>query len=223
MWCGLIQIDQFWFDEAFVVFNYPVAHLEWLSALSGVLAVWLAARENILSWPVGLVNILSAFFIYHHVQLYADMFLQVYFFGMGLYGWHHWQREHRAALPLKWMSAKMRLASGVFVVSGSAVMGWCMTRLHIWFPQWFFVAAAFPYADSAVAVGSVLANFLLARRYLENWILWIGIDLLCVYLYFNKGILLIALEFLVFLALASYGLFYWTRLKKSNERTTQRV
>jgi len=213
----LILLDHFWFDEAFVLFKYPVVHLEWLSALAGVAAVWLAARENILSWPIGLVNILSAFFIYHHVQLYADMFLQLYFFGMGLYGWHSWRWEHRAAIPLKWMTGKMRLASGMLLALASVAMGWCMTRLHIWFPQWFPLAAAFPYADSVVATSSVLANFLLARRYLENWILWIGIDLLCVYLYFYKGILLFALEFLVFLVLAGYGLFYWARRMKRGE------
>jgi len=207
-----------WFEEAFSIWEMPVSWIECISVLAGIVAVYLAAKENILTWPIGLVNIATAFFIYYHVHLYSDMFLQIYFFGISLYGWWIWNTEHRAEVPLKWLNRRQRLQQCALLVVCSLLAGWWMTRIHLDFPKAFPHPAAFPYADTLVAIGSILANTLMAKRYLESWILWIAIDVLCVYLYLQKDILLIAMEFLIFLILAIYGFWNWMRLKKKQDR-----
>jgi len=197
----------------FSIGTYNVSALELFSVIAGIWAVYLAARENILSWPIGLLNITSAFFIYYQVRLYSDMFLQIYFFGIGIYGWYVWKNEKRANLPLKWLSTNQRFTLAALIAICTLVFGYWMTKIHIQFPSLFPVAAAYPYADTWVAITSIVANTLMAKRYIENWILWIVVDILCVYLYLQKGIAFVSFEFFIFLILACYGLMKWRRMK----------
>lgn len=201
-----------WFQPLFSVWDYPVSYIEFISVIAGITAVYLAARENIFTWPIGLINITTAFFIYYSVHLYSDMFLQFYFFGIGLYGWWFWTQEKRTAVPLKWLSLNSNLILIFVIASCSLGMGYLVSHLHEYSPNLFPKEASFPYADSLVAVASIVANTLLAKRYIENWILWILIDLICIYLYIQKDLYFIALEFLLFLGLAAYGLHSWVRL-----------
>ncbi|MBK9960819.1 MAG: nicotinamide mononucleotide transporter [Saprospiraceae bacterium] len=71
----------------FSLLGYPVSYMEFVGTVFGIAGVWLAAKANILTWPVGLVNIILFFLIFYQVQLYSDMFLQIYFFMISLYGW----------------------------------------------------------------------------------------------------------------------------------------
>ncbi len=204
-----------WFETAFNLIGYTVTYLELISVCSGILAVYLAAKERIWTWPVGILNIITAFFIYFHVQLYSDMFLQLYFFAISIYGWWFWAKEQKTRVPLKYLNSAQRARCLILMLACSMGFGWFISNIHVFFPAQFEHPAAFPYADSWVAVSSILANTLMAQRYIENWILWILIDLLCVYLYIQKDILFIALEFLVFLGIAIYGLQNWRRYFKT--------
>lgn len=99
------------------------------------------------------------------------------------------------------------------------VLGNYMTQIHMVLPEIFTEKAAYPYADTWVATTSIVANTLMAKRFIESWILWIAIDVLCVYLYYQKDIHFIALEFLFFLGLATYGLYSWMHLKKQQDQS----
>lgn len=201
-----------WFEPLFSIWEYPVSRIEFISVLAGIVAVYLAARERIMTWPIGLINISTAFFIYYSVHLYSDMFLQLYFFGIGVYGWWFWTKEQRTAIPLKWLSQSSRVILAIIILICSVLLGYAVSQLHLYFPSVFEHEASYPYADTLVAVGSIVANTLLAKRYIENWILWILIDVICVYLYIQKELFLIAAEFFLFLGLASYGLYSWVKL-----------
>lgn len=96
-----------------------------------------------------------------------------------------------------------------------------MSLIHEFFPTAFPEPAAYPYADTLVAVASIVANTLMARRFIESWVLWIGIDVICVYLYFQKDIKFIAFEFLIFLILAFYGLYSWILLKRKQDQISK--
>lgn len=200
----------------FTIGTYGVSALELFSVITGIWAVYLAAEEKILTWPIGILNIVSAFFIYFHVRLYSDMFLQIYFFGIAIYGWINWKNEKRAQLPLKWLTTIQRIYLAILIAIFTAVLGYFMSQIHIHFPATFPEAAAYPYADTWVAVTSIVANTLMAKRIIENWILWIVVDILCVYLYLQKGIAFVSFEFFIFLILACYGLFKWRRMKEKN-------
>lgn len=203
-----------WFQPAFNVFNYPVSFIELISVFSGITGVYLAAKEKIISWPIGLINITTAFFIYFSVQLYSDMFLQCYFFFISIYGWYYWKKEKQEHIPLKWMTSKERTLWIVIILLTTLLFGYLISRLHEWLPSIFPITASYPYADTFVAIMSIVANTLLAKRIIENWVLWILVDLICVYLYIQKGILFISFEFFIFLSIAVFGLLEWIRMQK---------
>jgi nicotinamide mononucleotide transporter len=202
------------FQNIFSIAGYPISLIEFISVVCGIVAVYLAAKEKIINWPIGLINIITAFFIYFHVQLYSDMFLQCYYFLISIYGWYFWSREKENHIPLKILSTKQRIQIILIIIIGSLLAGTIISRLHLIPNGWFPKPAAYPYADSLVAVMSILANALLAKRYLENWFLWILVNTISVYLYIQKEIVFIAFEFFVFLLLAIYGLIEWKKLYK---------
>lgn len=196
----------------FEVLGYPVSYLEFISVCFGLLAVYLAAKENILTWPLGLINIITAFFLFYRVQLYSDMFLQIYFFAISLYGWYFWRKEKTEHIPLKYLSFFEKAKVLIIILLGTFIFGWFIQDIHLYFPKLFQVPASYPYADTFIAVASIVANTLLARRVIENWVIWITVDVLCVFLYFDKNIKFIALEYFIFLLLAIFGLKSWRTL-----------
>jgi len=195
----------------FTLANYPVSYIEFTGSLAGVAAVWLATRSNILTWPLGLINIILFFLIFWQVSLYSDVFLQVYFFIISIYGWINWSREQKEHIPLWRLSSYQRWITFTVTVLLTLMMGFLMSHIHHVFPDLFENPAAFPYADSFVAVTSVIANTLMAKRIVENWILWILVNLFGVTIYFLKDIIFVSIEYLIFLGLAIVGHFHWRR------------
>lgn len=192
--------------------GYPLSLIELLGTLSGLVSVWLATRAHVLTWPTGIVNEAFFFLLFFQVQLYSDMFLQVFFFVVSVYGWLNWRKKagsERRGISM--LNTDWRLIYLGILVVGTVVLGFVMGRIHLWLPQWFAEPAAYPYADAFTTMASVLATFLLARKCLESWWLWILVDVVAVVLYFLKGINFVAVEYLIFLGLATYGLMNWRK------------
>jgi nicotinamide mononucleotide transporter len=204
---------EWWNSIFFSVLNYPVSYLEFLATISGLACVWLAAKNNILTWPIGIINIFTSFVIYYQVALYSDVFLQIYFFVTAIYGWYFWNQQKNMVKKITTLTLNSKIMYASIILVATFVLGYGMTQIHFYFPKLFPVPAAYPYADTLVAVASIFANFLMAKRILENWMLWIFVDVLACYLYYTKGIKFIALEYVVFTALASYGLYGWWKEK----------
>ncbi len=199
----------------FTILGYPVTYLEFMATISGLVAVYLAARNIIFTWPIGIINIVTSFVIYFQVALYSDMFLQIYFFITALYGWYFWNRQKGIMKKITMLSVQQQVIYGIIICLATLILGYQMSSIHIYFPVLFSVPAAFPYADTLLAVASIIANLLMAKRILNNWVLWIGIDVLATYLYYVKGIKFLALEYFIFTLLALYGLYGWWREKQS--------
>lgn len=194
------------------VAGYPLSLIELLGTLSGLVSVWLATRAHVLTWATGIVNEAFFFLLFFQVQLYSDMLLQVFFFVVSVYGWINWRKKTGAEKKgISVLSADWRLIYLGILVLGTLVLGFVMSRIDVWLPQWFVQPAAYPYADAFTTMASVLATFLLARKCLESWWLWIVVDVVAVVLYFLKGINFVAVEYLVFLGLATYGLLNWRK------------
>jgi nicotinamide mononucleotide transporter len=198
---------------AFTVMQYPVSYLELIGTVSGLLSVYYASRTNILTWPTGIVNEIALFVLFFQVQLYADMFLQVYFLVVTLYGWYNWKMK-AGDLPVRRLSNKGVVTYSTLLILGTAVAGSLIRQLHNWLPAYFPLPAAYPYVDAGIMTASILATILLARKQVETWVLWIAIDIVSVVLYYVKGVYFLSLEYVVFLGLATAGLINW---KKSME------
>lgn len=205
-------------ETFFTILGSPVSYVEFVGTVLGLISVFFAARANILTWPTGIANAVFFLVIFYQIHLYSDMFLQFYFCGMGVYGWFSWKRraaeDHSA---IRTLTNKNRLLLAVFIALVTLVVGSLITRIHLILPQVFDHPATFPYIDTFIAISSILATILLARRIFETWVLWIAVDITSIGLYSVKGVKLIAFEFVIFLALAVLGIYSWYRLWSKTE------
>lgn len=194
--------------------GYPLSYIELIGIITGLLSVWFAARSNIWTWPIGLLNVIAFFFLFYQVQLYSDMFLQVFFFITTCYGWYYWLQQDRNKVERKitTVSQRARLLIVLSIILGTGLLGYTMSRIHLNLPVYFPEPAAFPYPDAFTTVLSVAATFLLALRKIEAWILWITVDVVAIFLYAFKGIVFTSGLYFVFLLLASFGLYHWIQL-----------
>jgi len=182
----------------------PVDPLELLGVLTGVVAVWLTVRQNVWCWPVGLVNVALFAVVFSRARLYADAGLQGVYFALCLYGWWAWLHGGRDHGPLAVTRSprRERLVLAVLALAGAALLG---TLLHRG------TNASFPYLDSALTAGSLAAQWLQARKRLENWIVWIAVDVVYVGMYVTKDLHLTALLYAGFTVLAVAGFREWRR------------
>ena len=216
--------DLFWLLDVkqtfFSAFGHDVSYVEFIGTVLGLISVFLAARANIFTWPTGIANALFFLVIFYQIQLYSDMFLQMYFCGMGVYGWFTWKykAEHQQS-AIRTLSNKHRLLLAALIMAAVLVIGTLISKIHTVLPQIFEKPASYPYIDTFIAVSSILAVILLARRIFETWVLWILVDITSIGLYSVKGVKLIAIEFVIFLFLAVLGVISWYRLWKEPEPT----
>ena len=195
---------------AFEIIGYPISYVEMIGTLFGLISVYLATKTNILTWATGIINELFLFILFLQVQLYADMFLQVFFFIVTLFGWYNWKQ-----IPKENSITKTALKTKILILSllvvGTTIVGFIISNIHLYLPQYFKTEASYPYVDSFVMVSSIIATVLLAQKKIETWYLWIVVDIVCVFLFFKKGIAFLALEYFIFLGFASYGFLNWKK------------
>lgn len=203
------------FDINTIIFEalgYRMSLLELLATLTGLAAVWLAARSNILTWLFALVNAVLFFILFYQVNLYSAMALQVFFFCNAIYGWYNWRRhEGGEKKHVTMLIHKQRVLWLALIILGAMALGTVMSRIHIWLPDLFPEKATFVYTDAMIAVMSIVASLLLAKLKLENWILWIFVNLMSVAMYAMKGVMLVSVQYIIFLFMATYGLIEWRR------------
>jgi nicotinamide mononucleotide transporter len=203
------------FDINTIIFEalgYRMSLLELLATLTGLTAVWLAARSNILTWLFALVNAVLFFILFYQVNLYSAMALQVFFFCNAIYGWHNWRRHEGGEMKhVTMLIHKQRVLWLALIILGAMALGTVMSRIHIWLPDLFPEKATFVYTDAMIAVMSIVASLLLAKLKLENWILWIFVNLMSVAMYAMKGVMLVSVQYVIFLFMATYGLIEWRR------------
>ncbi|AWH86947.1 nicotinamide riboside transporter PnuC [Flavobacterium album] len=188
--------------------GYPISYIELLATLSGLVSVYYASRASILTWPTGTLNAVFLFVLFYQVQLYADMFLQIYFFIVTLYGWYYWNRK-KDNKDITILSKNGRLLTIAIVIGTTIITGYLFSHIHEYRPQYFKIPAAYPYADSFIMVASITATTLLAQKKLENWYLWLMVNIASIAVYYAKSVYFLSLEYVVFFGLASYGLYNW--------------
>jgi nicotinamide mononucleotide transporter len=205
-------------ETFFTVLENKVSYVEFIGTLLGLISVFLAARANIFTWPTGILNAIFFLIIFYQIHLYSDMFLQFYFCGMGVYGWFSWKyKTQNEQSAIRTLSNINKLWLGISIAAVTLLVGAFITQIHLILPGVFDHPATYPFIDTFIAVSSILATILLARRIFETWVLWITVDITSIGLYSVKGVKLIAIEFCIFLCLAMLGIFTWYRLLKERD------
>lgn len=181
-----------------------MSYLEPVAVVFGIVSVYLSVKERIWSWPTAIVNVLLYFLIFREQRLYADMGLQLFYAGISVYGWYHWLFGGAGHTTLKVSRTPKaeRVVLPALVVVFALTLGTVLDR---------HTDAVLPYLDSALTAGSLCAQWMMSRKYLGSWTLWIVLDVFYVALFLNRGLLLTAFLYAVFLGLAAKGHLEWSR------------
>ena len=191
--------------------------LETAAVVTGAACVWLAARSNIWNFPVAIVSCGLYILVFTRQRLYSDAGLQVAFIALAAYGWWAWLRRQRPATPGPHPAAPEAAAPTLPITrtppglwGGLAAAG-VAYALGAGYLLAHHTDAALPYYDSTTTAVSLVAQYLLSRRKLENWPLWIAVDVVYVGIYWHRGLALTSLLYVVYLVLATYGYWQWWR------------
>jgi nicotinamide mononucleotide transporter len=181
-------------------------YIELLGALFGLAYIVLSIRQNILTWPAGLISSLLYVAVFFHSKFYAGMGLQVYYVGISFYGWYFWLKGNRKDKQGEVPVSKMKKSEAILtaLVSPFIFAAILLVLLHL-------TDSPVPYLDAVSTSLSIVATWMLARKILENWLLWIVADLVSTGLYIYKGLWPTTVLFLVYTVLAVVGYFQWKR------------
>lgn len=195
---------------AFLAGMFGSRPVEIAAALLGLANVALIIRRTVWNYPFGIAMVVLYGGIFWQAQLYAEAGLQVYFLVIQIAGWWWWLRGRgRDGRVIVTRAPPGELAACAAAAGGTALaLGWALAR---------YTDAALPWWDATVAALSVVAQFLLARRRLESWPVWIAVDVLAIGIYLAKDLTPTAALYAVFLVLASAGLVAWTRAWRRGE------
>jgi nicotinamide mononucleotide transporter len=181
-------------------------HQNWLEVsgvVTGLLCVYLAAVNNIWNWPIAIVSVGIYIFIFFDARLFADMGLQVYFLITNIYGWYYWSNKpaNESKIPVALITRRELFISAVAVVVFTVILGSILK----------YTPASYPYIDSFCAACSLVAQVFLARKVLENWLIWIFVDIIYVGVYIFKGLNLTAIMYGIYVAIALLGYIDWRK------------
>jgi nicotinamide mononucleotide transporter len=178
--------------------------------VSGLLCVLLLIRQNIWNWPIGLLYSVVSVVVFYRSRLYAELPLQMFYIAMNAYGWYYWAfakqpARPNAELPVTNITFRTSVVLTLIVTLVGAATGWLFANR---------TNAALPYWDSAATTMSFAAMWMTARKQIENWYVWLAVDILETGIYLVKGIELYAVLYCVYIGMAVAGWWAW--------RTSQR-
>ena len=180
--------------------------IEVLGVVTGLVYVVLEVRQNKLLWPLGLLTSAAYVYIFFQGKFYADMGLQIYYVLISIYGWYYWSKGARKSekkeLPVVRIHSRqltiLILAVGVF---------W----LLIYFILFHYTDSTVPAGDSFTTALAIVATWMLARKILQHWILWIIANVVSVILYIYKGLYPTVILYLVYAGMSVVGYYEWKK------------
>jgi len=178
--------------------------IELVAVVFTLAAVYLTTRQNIWSWPLGMVSVTLYALVFLQAKLYADMGLQGLYFVLALYGWWAWLHggEEHGKLEVSMLSSRARVVLAVLGLLAGITLGQLLER---------FTDASLPFMDSTLTSFSIIAQWMQTRKLLEAWLAWLAVDVFYVGMFLYKGLYLTAGLYAVFIYLAVLGFVEWRR------------
>ena len=181
--------------------------LEVLAVMLGLISVWFAKNNNIAVYPTGMFSTSIFVYILLKANLLGDMIINVYFFLMSIYGWYFWvQKEGGQVLNKIAKINKKELKWGLLLFMGTIFF---VIGFYRFFERWDDSTAL---VDSFTTALFFVAMWLMARRKIEHWVLWIIGDIISIPLYLFKGLLITSIQYFIFTLIAIFGFFEWRRI-----------
>jgi len=180
--------------------------IELLGAILGILYIVFSIKQNILTWPTGLLTSLLYIVVFFKSGLYATMGLQVYYVFISIYGWYFWLKgkktDNKSQLPVQTVNKKLWVKIGLFSILIYAAISFMLIK---------YSDSEVPYLDSLTTSLSIVATWMLAKKYIEQWIIWIFADLVSSGLYIYKNLWPTVVLFIIFTIMAILGYIEWKK------------
>jgi nicotinamide mononucleotide transporter len=192
----------------------PMSLVEVFGFISGAICVWLVAKDNIWNWPIGIINAAFYVIVFYQARLFADMSLQVVYIILGFLGWFMWLKggENMSKLDIRKVGAlEFCLLTIVGIIS-----------TYFMFRHLVVINDSAPFLDALTTVVSLMAQYLLTRKFIENWYLWLTVDVIYVGLFFSRQLYLTSVLYAIFFAMCLIGLKEWREKKVSNQALAMR-
>jgi nicotinamide mononucleotide transporter len=191
----------------------PYSLTEALGFVTGAACVYLVVKQSIWNFPIGIANNIFLLILFIKTRLYGDAGLQIVYVGLGFQGWYYWLYggQNRKALQITHASPRLLVALVSAVIIGTAGLVAVLRA----------AGGAAPMMDAFTTMLSLAAQYLLNRKTIENWLLWIVADVIYIWLYISRGLQLTAVLYLVFLCLCVAGFLNWRRLLKAQAGAAQ--
>ena len=190
-------------------FSVAGSAITWLEIVAVVLSVWMVLcnfRVNPLGWPLAMTSSALYALLFVHSKLYGEAALQLVFITVGAWGWWQWLRgttHEGEPLPVRTLQVRQRWAAVAVTAVGWPLLGWLLSRI---------TDSDVPYLDALPTVGSLVGQYLLARKWLENWPAWVAVNLVSIVLFATKGLWLTVGLYALFAVLAIVGWRAWAAL-----------
>ncbi len=192
--------------ELFLAGIKQTSWLEYAAVVAGIASVWFSKKENILVYPVGLVNTVIYVYLSFKYHLIGEAGVNFYYTIMSVYGWILWSKKdvHQHQLPISFSTPKELRQQLAFFFILYALLYFLLSYL-----KKHFYEGAIPWADGLASATAFTGMYLMAKKKVESWWWWIATNLASVPLYFVKGLVVTSLYYLVLLLLAIFGLREW--------------
>jgi nicotinamide mononucleotide transporter len=182
--------------------------LEIIAAIVTLANVWLAVKENIWTWPAGIVSVTLYGFVNYQARLYSNAGLQLVYLVLSIHGWYEWLYggEKKSQLRVRRASPRAWLGCTIAAIAGTVILLRVLPAM-----------SAHPFWDASTTAVSLVAQWMLNEKLLENWLLWLIVDLVYVPLYFSQHLQVTAILYAIFCVLAVRGLIDWRRSMRAAE------
>lgn len=186
------------------------SYAELLGFITGVTGIWLTMQQRVWCFPVGLINVSISLYLFYHQQLYADALQQVMYIVLLIYGWIRWTAPAKVKGVEKVSRInKSELFSYAISIAGITILlGSLLSK---------YTMAIYPYIDSFATSTAFVAQFMIARKKIENWILWMVVNTVYIVIYFQKALFLYVVLFGIYLFLSFYGFYQWKKAMNDPE------
>ena len=181
-------------------FNWSV--VESFAVLFSIIYVVLAAKQNVWCWAFAVLSVILYIYIYYSVQLYAETGLQFFYLAMAFYGYHNWNKKQQSLQIKEWSISKHFL----LLIIGAILtffMGFYFTN---------YTNAKMQIVDSFTTVFSIIATYMVVKKIIGNWLYWIVIDTVSIYLFYSRDLHLTCLLFLAYTIIAIFGYYNWLKI-----------
>lgn len=178
--------------------------IEFIATITGILGVWLTTRQNILCWPIGIISVTLSMIVFFQSKLYYDTVLQVFYFILGVYGWHNWYYKKDSNNKLKVTTLKKTQLFYYILIAIVLV-------LIFGYLSQTYTDSSLPYWDAFTTTGGIIATVWMARKVIDNWLAWILINTANVGIYFYKDLYFFTFLYFVYIVLALVGYLSWKK------------